>query len=110
MTTGLIQLRRPGVEAPARSDAAPVAATPAAPAVANQPAPSRLAYVETYGCQMNVADSDMLLGMLGQAGYGRTEDPSRAELILFNTCAVREQAEERVFTRAGNFAHFKRKA
>ncbi len=68
---------------------------------------TRLAYVETYGCQMNVADTDMVLGMLQRAGYGRTEDPARADLILINTCAVREKAEERVFARASILAHKK---
>jgi tRNA-2-methylthio-N6-dimethylallyladenosine synthase len=66
-----------------------------------------LAYVETYGCQMNVADTDMVLGLLQRAGYGRTEDPARADLILINTCAVRERAEERVFARASILAHSK---
>jgi tRNA-2-methylthio-N6-dimethylallyladenosine synthase len=66
---------------------------------------TRLAYVETYGCQMNVADSDMVLGMLQRAGYGRTDDPARADLILINTCAVREKAEERVFARASMLSH-----
>jgi tRNA-2-methylthio-N6-dimethylallyladenosine synthase len=74
------------------------------------PAPAgtaRLAYVETYGCQMNVADSDMVLGMLHRAGYGRTDDAARADLILINTCAVREKAEERVFARASILAEHK---
>ncbi len=87
----LVQLRRP----------APASHPDAAPAGA------RLAYVETYGCQMNVADTDMVLGMLQRAGYGRTEDPAHADLILINTCAVREKAEERVFARASILAHTK---
>jgi tRNA-2-methylthio-N6-dimethylallyladenosine synthase len=66
-----------------------------------------LAYVETYGCQMNVADTDLVLGLLRGAGYRRTEDPGRADLILINTCAVRERAEERVFARASALAHAK---
>ena len=60
-----------------------------------------LAYVETYGCQMNVADTELMLGVLQGAGYGRTDDPAAADVILLNTCAVREKAEERVFGRAG---------
>src|SRR3954454_13613690 len=68
------------------------------------PTGARLAYVETYGCQMNVADTEMVLGMLHGAGYARTEDPTRADLILLNTCAVRENAEERVFARASQLA------
>jgi len=71
---------------------------------------SRLAYVETYGCQMNVADTEMVLGMLHRAGYGRTEDPAQADLILINTCAVREKAEERVFGRASVLAQHKARA
>ena len=63
-------------------------------------APARLAYVETYGCQMNVADTDLMLGLLHRGGYARTDDPARADVILINTCAVREKAEERVFARA----------
>jgi tRNA-2-methylthio-N6-dimethylallyladenosine synthase len=70
----------------------------------------RLAYVETYGCQMNVADAEMVLGMLHVAGYGRTDDPGRADLILINTCAVREKAEERVFARASELARERERA
>ena len=68
---------------------------------------ARLAYVETYGCQMNVADSDMVLGMLHRAGYGRTDDATRADVILINTCAVREKAEDKVFARASILAAHK---
>jgi tRNA-2-methylthio-N6-dimethylallyladenosine synthase len=69
--------------------------------------PSRLAYIETYGCQMNVADTDMILGMLHAAGYARTDDAGHADLILLNTCAVREKAEERVYARASMLAEHK---
>jgi tRNA-2-methylthio-N6-dimethylallyladenosine synthase len=64
-------------------------------------------YVETYGCQMNVADTDMVLGLLAQAGYARTEDPAGADVILINTCAVRERAVERVRGRASVLAQYK---
>jgi len=64
-------------------------------------------YLETYGCQMNVADSDMMLGLLHGAGYARTDDPARADLILLNTCAVREKAEEKVYARASMLARHK---
>src|SRR5262249_45915400 len=67
----------------------------------------RRAYVETYGGQMNVADTDMVLGLLAGAGYARTEDPARADLILINTCAVREKAEERGYARASALAQHK---
>jgi tRNA-2-methylthio-N6-dimethylallyladenosine synthase len=97
----LVQLRTPGQPAPATRDGS------AAPAAPEGVSPSRLAYVETYGCQMNVADTEMVLGMLAAAGYARTEDPARADLILLNTCAVREKAEERVFARASELAQHK---
>jgi tRNA-2-methylthio-N6-dimethylallyladenosine synthase len=64
-------------------------------------------YVETYGCQMNVADTDMVLGLLAQSGYARTEDPAEADVILINTCAVRERAIERVRGRASVLAQLK---
>jgi tRNA-2-methylthio-N6-dimethylallyladenosine synthase len=64
-------------------------------------------YVETYGCQMNVADTDMVLGLLAQAGYARTLDPAGADVILINTCAVRERAVERVRGRASSLAQYK---
>jgi tRNA-2-methylthio-N6-dimethylallyladenosine synthase len=92
----LVQLRTPGRATPTRDEGG--AGAPARGDAA------RLAYVETYGCQMNVADTEMVLGMLHAAGYGRTEDPARADLILLNTCAVREKAEERVFARASELA------
>ncbi len=56
---------------------------------------------------MNVADTDMALGMLHRAGYGRTDEPARADLILLNTCAIREKAEERVFARVSMLAEEK---
>ncbi len=98
----LIQLR------PSRTAGAEAGSAASAPALRDVAGPpSRLAYVETYGCQMNVADTDMALGMLYRAGYGRTEDPARADLILLNTCAVREKAEERVFARVSILAEQK---
>ena len=60
-----------------------------------------LAFVHTYGCQGNVADSERLKGMLGSMGYGFTDDVNEADLVLYNTCAVREHAEDRVFGNVG---------
>ena len=62
---------------------------------------SPLACVRTYGCQQNVSDSEHIKGMLGQMGFGFTEQPEEADLILFNTCAVREHAQDRVFGNVG---------
>jgi len=66
-------------------------------------------YLETHGCQMNVADSDLLVGILGRAGYRRTATPEDADVILVNTCAVREKAEEKVLGRAAELGALKRK-
>ena len=65
-------------------------------------------YLETYGCQMNVADSELIVGTLGQAGYQRTESPADADVLLVNTCAVRDHAEQRVIGRMGELQRFKR--
>jgi tRNA-2-methylthio-N6-dimethylallyladenosine synthase len=60
-----------------------------------------LAFVHTYGCQQNVSDSEHIKGLLEQMGYGFTETPENADLALYNTCAVREHAEQRVFGNVG---------
>jgi tRNA-2-methylthio-N6-dimethylallyladenosine synthase len=106
--SGLVQIRRPAQ----RAAAASVSATHLAPGQRRQPiaqAAGPRAYVETYGCQMNVADTEMVLGLLHRAGWVRTDDPGAADLILVNTCAVRERAEERVFGRASALARHKAK-
>src|SRR5262249_41766523 len=66
-------------------------------------------YIETYGCQMNVADSDLMRGLLGERGYVATADAGSADVILINTCAVREKAEERVLARAAELKAHKRR-
>ena len=71
--------------------------------------PKPLAYVRTYGCQQNVADSERIKGMLAAAGYSFTDTPDDADFILFNTCAVREHAEDRVFGNVGALKNLKRR-
>ena len=66
-------------------------------------------YVETYGCQMNVADSDLIGSVLAEAGYATTARADDADLIVVNTCAVREKAEERVIARASELGAIKRR-
>ncbi len=66
-----------------------------------------LACVVTYGCQQNVADSEHIKGMLAAMGYGFTEDRKAAKLVIFNTCAVREHAEDRVFGNVGALKKYK---
>lgn len=68
-----------------------------------------MAYIRTYGCQQNVADSETIKGMLAQMGYGFTDSPENADFILFNTCAVREHAEDRVFGNVGAIKSIKKK-
>jgi tRNA-2-methylthio-N6-dimethylallyladenosine synthase len=65
-------------------------------------------YIETYGCQMNVADSELIAGVLGGAGYAETRDPATADVLLVNTCAVRDHAEQRVLGRLGELKRHKR--
>jgi tRNA-2-methylthio-N6-dimethylallyladenosine synthase len=65
-------------------------------------------YIETYGCQMNVADSELLFGILGREGYQRTDEPAGADVVLVNTCAVRDNAEQRVIGRMGELQRHKR--
>ncbi len=68
-----------------------------------------LAFIRTYGCQQNVADSEKIKGMLAKSGFSFTNTPDDADFILFNTCAVREHAEDRVFGNVGALKNLKRK-
>ena len=68
-----------------------------------------LAFVHSYGCQQNVSDGEKIKGMLAKVGYEFTSDTDAAQLILLNTCAVRENAEDRVFGNIGNFKKLKEK-
>src|SRR5712672_1476430 len=64
-------------------------------------------YLETYGCQMNVADSQTITAILRRAGYDSVDRPDTADVILLNTCAIREHAEERVLGRLTALARIK---
>ena len=66
-----------------------------------------LALVRSYGCQQNTSDGERLMGMLAEMGFGFTEEPAQADLILYNTCAVRENAEVKVFGNVGELSHLK---
>jgi tRNA-2-methylthio-N6-dimethylallyladenosine synthase len=67
-------------------------------------------FIRTFGCQMNEYDSDKMADVLGAAqGYTPTDDPEQADLILFNTCSVREKAQEKVFSDLGRVKHLKKK-
>ena len=66
-----------------------------------------LACTHSYGCQQNVSDGEKINGMLAQMGFDFTDDPEKADLVLYNTCAVRENAENRVFGNVGALKHCK---
>ena len=68
----------------------------------------KLLYIETYGCQMNVADTELMLGVLGREGYVQVDAPDDADLMLVNTCAVRDNAEQRVIGRMAELQRYKR--
>jgi tRNA-2-methylthio-N6-dimethylallyladenosine synthase len=64
-------------------------------------------YLQTWGCQMNVADSERMLALLANQGYAKTEQIEEADLILFNTCHIREKARHKVVSRLGEIRHLK---
>ena len=66
--------------------------------------PPPTVYLETFGCQMNELDSELVAGRLRSLGYGFTADPGRAGVVLYNTCSVREHAEQKVWSRLGELA------
>jgi len=66
------------------------------------------AYIETYGCQMNVNDTEVIFAILEKAGYGRTEDMEEADLLMANTCSIRENAEQRIWGRLDVFSREKK--
>ncbi|RMF08155.1 MAG: tRNA (N6-isopentenyl adenosine(37)-C2)-methylthiotransferase MiaB [Candidatus Neomarinimicrobiota bacterium] len=70
---------------------------------------SKSFFIETYGCQMNVADSELVTGLLQQEGYTPTDDIDTADAIFVNTCAIREHAEEKVHSRLGTFQKIKQR-
>ncbi len=99
--------------APAASPAAPAPTAAAHRAPAERtPADGRTpkVFIKTFGCQMNDYDSDKMVDVMKAAeGYEKTEDPEQADLILFNTCSVREKAQEKVFSDLGRVKHLKAK-
>jgi tRNA-2-methylthio-N6-dimethylallyladenosine synthase len=66
-------------------------------------------YIETVGCQMNVLDSELVVGSLRRQGYELTYEPTGADVILFNTCSVRQHAEDKIYSALGRLRHHKRR-
>ncbi|MBC8241476.1 MAG: tRNA (N6-isopentenyl adenosine(37)-C2)-methylthiotransferase MiaB, partial [Alphaproteobacteria bacterium] len=64
-------------------------------------------YIKTYGCQMNVYDSDRMAELLAPLGYGAAESPLDADMVILNTCHIREKASEKVFSELGRLRNIK---
>jgi tRNA-2-methylthio-N6-dimethylallyladenosine synthase len=71
------------------------------------PAPPKRLYIKTYGCQMNVYDSERMADVLSPLGYGMTDDPANADLVVLNTCHIREKATEKVYSELGKIRDMK---
>jgi tRNA-2-methylthio-N6-dimethylallyladenosine synthase len=65
------------------------------------------AYIETYGCQMNISDTELMHGILAEQGYEAADSPEDADVILVNTCAIRDHAEQRVVGRVGQLQQYR---
>ena len=74
-----------------------------------QQAHARRVYIETYGCQMNVSDSELMAGILTQSGHETVTHIDDADVVLVNTCAIRENAETKVINRLKHLNHRKRR-
>jgi tRNA-2-methylthio-N6-dimethylallyladenosine synthase len=70
-------------------------------------APAKRLYIKTYGCQMNVYDSERMADVLAPLGYGMTDDPTAADLVVLNTCHIREKATEKVYSELGQIKRMK---
>src|SRR5277367_929507 len=69
---------------------------------------SKTFYLETFGCQMNVHDSEKVVGTLLQEGYRQVETVEEADLVLYNTCSIRDKAEQKVFNRLSDYKKYKK--
>ena len=74
----------------------------------DKPANDKKVYIETYGCQMNFSDTEIVLSVLSDYGYNESTDIDSSDVILLNTCSIRENAETRVYTRLGQLQKYKR--
>ena len=76
---------------------------------APRPSPdAKRLYIETVGCQMNMLDSELVVASLRKAGYELVDDPAKADTILFNTCSVRQHAEDKIYSALGRLKHAKK--
>jgi tRNA-2-methylthio-N6-dimethylallyladenosine synthase len=79
-----------------------------APQNVPQKSPQKTFYLETFGCQMNVHDSEKVVGTLLQEGYRQVETVEQADLVLYNTCSIRDKAEQKVFNRLADYKKYKK--
>src|SRR5215831_11203746 len=96
---------RPGPEPLAEGRIAAYCRLPAPVAVSA--VPKRL-YIETVGCQMNMLDSELVVASLRKQGYELVDTPAQADTILFNTCSVRQHAEDKIYSALGRLKHAKK--
>ncbi|MDP3385253.1 MAG: tRNA (N6-isopentenyl adenosine(37)-C2)-methylthiotransferase MiaB, partial [Phenylobacterium sp.] len=75
----------------------------------SETAPRKRLYIKTYGCQMNVYDSERMADVLSPLGYGMTDSPEGADLVVLNTCHIREKATEKVYSELGQLKLMKRR-
>ena len=68
---------------------------------------SKRLYIETVGCQMNVLDSELVVAALRKSGYELVDSPAKADAVLFNTCSVRQHAEDKIYSALGRLKHAK---
>ena len=69
----------------------------------------RKLYIETYGCQMNVGDSEIVVSIMQQEGFRYTETLDEADIVLINTCSIRDNAEQRIWGRLSEMRHMRKK-
>ena len=74
-----------------------------------KPSNGKMLFLESYGCAMNFADSEVVASIMTEEGYGTTSDEHEADIILINTCSIRENAEERIRKRLTNFKNRKKR-
>src|SRR5215471_7987319 len=80
-----------------------------APSYNGTPTMHKKVYIETVGCQMNVLDSELVIGALRKHGYDLTDTPADADVLLFNTCSVREHAEDKTYSALGRVRPIKQR-
>ena len=78
-------------------------------AIESHPVTDKKLYIETYGCQMNVADSEVVASVMQMAGYGLTDTIDDADAVLLNTCSIRDNAEQKIVSRLDALNAMRRK-